>query len=105
MKDKNHSAAAAALLSGSTTLRAGRADVFRQRERTKRKRLLRAILVVSAIDVWLWWRYSTGRPLRLPSRDQRQPRMAGDGLDPATLRTQQHETAQETAHYECAGRT
>jgi cell division protease FtsH len=69
VKDKNHSAAAAALLSGSTTLRAGRADVFRQRERTKRKRLLRAILVVSAIDVWLWWRYSTGRPLRLPSLD------------------------------------
>jgi cell division protease FtsH len=65
--EKNHSAAAAALLSGSTTLRQGRADVFRQRERTKRKRLLRAIVVVTAMDAYLWWRYSTGRPLRLPS--------------------------------------
>jgi len=65
--EKNHSAATAALLSGSTTLRAGRADVFRQRDRTKRKRLIRAIVVVSALDVYLWWRYSSGRPLRLPT--------------------------------------
>jgi ATP-dependent Zn protease len=65
--EKNHSAAAAALISGSSTLRAGRADVFRQRERTKRKRLIRAIVVVTALDAYLWWRYSTGRPLRLPT--------------------------------------
>jgi cell division protease FtsH len=65
--EKNHSAAAAALISGSSTLRAGRADVFRQRERTKRKRLIRALVVVTALDAWLWWRYSTGRPLRLPT--------------------------------------
>jgi cell division protease FtsH len=65
--DKSHSAAAAALLDGTTTLRQGRADVFRQRERTKRRRLIRAILLVSALDAYLWWRYSTGRPLRLPT--------------------------------------
>jgi cell division protease FtsH len=65
--EKNHSAATAALLSGSTTLRAGRADVFRQRDRTKRKRLIRAIVVVTALDAYLWWRYSSGRPLRLPT--------------------------------------
>jgi ATP-dependent Zn protease len=65
--EKTHSAAAAALLEGSTTLRQGRADVFRQRERTKRRRLIRAILVVSALDAYLWWRYSTGRPLRMPT--------------------------------------
>jgi len=65
--EKHHSAAAAALLEGSTTLRKGRADVFRQRERTKRKRLLRAIVLVSALDGYLWWRYSSGRPLRLPT--------------------------------------
>jgi cell division protease FtsH len=65
--EKNHSAAAAALISGSSTLRAGRADVFRQRERTKRKRLIRAIVVVVAMDAYLWWRYSSGRPLRLPT--------------------------------------
>jgi cell division protease FtsH len=65
--EKSHSAAAAALISGSSTLRAGRADVFRQRERTKRRRLLRAIVVVSSLDAYLWWRYSSGRPLRLPT--------------------------------------
>jgi ATP-dependent Zn protease len=65
--ERNHSAAAAALLEGSTTLRTGRADVFRQRERTKRRRLLRAILLVAALDGYLWWRYSTGRPLRMPT--------------------------------------
>ena len=67
MTEKHHTASAAALIAGSSTLRAGRADVFRQRERTKRKRLLRAIIVISAIDAYLWWRYSTGRPLRLPT--------------------------------------
>ncbi len=67
MTAKNHSAAAAALIAGSSTLRAGRADVFRQRERTKRKRLIRAIVLVASLDVYLWWRYSSGRPLRLPT--------------------------------------
>jgi ATP-dependent Zn protease len=65
--EKNHSAAAAALIAGSSTLRAGRADVFRQRERTKRKRLIRAIVVVTALDAYLWWRYSNGRPIHLPT--------------------------------------
>ena len=67
MAEKNHSAAAAALIAGSSTLRAGRADVFRQRERTKRKRLIRAIVVVTALDAYLWWRYSNGRPIHLPT--------------------------------------
>ncbi len=67
MTEKSHSSATAALLAGSTTLRAGRADVFRQRDRTKRKRLLRAIAVVTFLDAYLWWRYSTGRPLQLPT--------------------------------------
>jgi cell division protease FtsH len=65
--EKNHSAVTAAFLAGSTTLRAGRADVFRQRDRTKRKRLIRAIVVVTSLDAYLWWRYSSGRPLRLPT--------------------------------------
>ena len=67
MAEKNHSAAAAALIAGSSTLRAGRADVFRQRERTKRKRLIRAIVLVDLLDAYLWWRYSSGRPLHLPT--------------------------------------
>ena len=66
MSEKHHSAAASALLEGSTTLRKGRADVFRQRERTKRRRLLRAVILVTALDAYLWWRYSSGRPIRLP---------------------------------------
>jgi cell division protease FtsH len=67
VREKHHSAAAAALLEGSTTLRKGRADVFRQRERTKRRRLLRAIVLVTALDVYLWHRYSSGRPIKLPT--------------------------------------
>ena len=44
-----------------------RANVFRQRERTKRKRLIRALIVVASLDAYLWWRYSSGRPLQLPT--------------------------------------
>jgi cell division protease FtsH len=66
VSEKHHSAAATALLEGSTTLHKGRADVFKQRERTKRRRLLRAVVLVSALDAYLWWRYSSGRPIRLP---------------------------------------
>jgi cell division protease FtsH len=65
--EKHHSAAAAALLAGSTTLHKGRADVFRQRERTKRRRQIRALLLITAFDAYLWWRYSTGRPISLPA--------------------------------------
>jgi ATP-dependent Zn protease len=65
--EKNHSAAAAALLEGSSTLHQGRADVFRQRERTKRRRQVRAILLIVGLDAYLWYRYSTGRPISLPS--------------------------------------
>ncbi len=67
MGEKHHSAAAAALLEGSTTLHKGRADVFRQRERTKRRRVLRALILVGAVDAYLWYRYSSGRPLRMPT--------------------------------------
>ena len=67
MGEKNHSAAAAALLEGSSTLHQGRADVFRQRERTKRRRQVRAILLIVGLDAYLWYRYSTGRPISLPS--------------------------------------
>jgi cell division protease FtsH len=56
-----------ALLQGSQLLQKGRADVFRQRERTKFKRILRAIVFVGLIDLYLWYRYSNGNPLSLPS--------------------------------------
>ncbi|HSH34311.1 MAG TPA: AAA family ATPase, partial [Actinomycetota bacterium] len=38
-----------------------------QRERTKFKRIIRAIVVIGLIDLYLWYRYSSGRPLTLPS--------------------------------------
>ena len=60
-------ASTTALLQGSQLLQKGRADVFRQRERTKFKRILRAIIVVGLIDLFLYYRYSSGHPLTLPS--------------------------------------
>jgi cell division protease FtsH len=67
VREKSHSAAAAALLAGSTTLHQGRADVFRQRERRKRRRQVRALLLLVGFDAYLWYRYSTGRPIGLPA--------------------------------------
>lgn len=57
----------AAVLQGSELLRAGKADVFRVRERTRRKRVLRAILILGGIDFYLWYRYFTNNPIDLPS--------------------------------------
>src|SRR6266536_897404 len=57
----------AASREGSQVLRAGKADVFRIRERTRRKRVRRLIAVVGAFDAYLWYRYLTDNPLRLPS--------------------------------------
>jgi ATP-dependent Zn protease len=55
------------VLEGSEVLRAGKADVFRIRERTRRKRVRRLILVLGGLDVYLWYRYLTHNPIRLPS--------------------------------------
>jgi cell division protease FtsH len=57
---------AVALLEGSSLLRKGRADVLEQQERTKKKKILRAIVVFAILDAYLWHRYSTGNPIRLP---------------------------------------
>ncbi len=56
-----------AALQGSAILRAGRADVSRIRERTRRKRLFRLFLVLTGIDGFLWYRYLTHNPIRLPA--------------------------------------
>ena len=63
----NEPAGAAALLHGSQLLQKGRADVFRQRERTKLKRVIRALVVVFLVDWYLYGRYANGNPLTLPS--------------------------------------
>jgi cell division protease FtsH len=60
-------ASTTALLQGSQLLQKGRADVFRVRERTKFKRILRALIIVGLLDLFLFRRYSTGHPLTLPS--------------------------------------
>src|SRR5213593_4684095 len=57
----------AAVLEGSEVLRAGKADVFRIRERTRKKRVRRLIVVLVGLDVYLWYRYLTDNPIRMPS--------------------------------------
>ncbi|TMK86653.1 MAG: AAA family ATPase [Actinobacteria bacterium] len=53
----------AAILGDSKLLQAGAADVTRVRDRTRRRRLLRAILLVTALDLYLANRYWHARPL------------------------------------------
>jgi cell division protease FtsH len=60
-------ASASTLLEGSMLTKKGRADVFRQRDRTKKKKILRAIVVMLVLDAYLFHRYSTGHPFRLPT--------------------------------------
>jgi ATP-dependent Zn protease len=60
----------AALLGDSHLMRAGLADVNRVRERTRRRRILRAILVLGLLDGYLWYRYYTGNPIGLPTLPQ-----------------------------------
>ncbi|MFB3738870.1 MAG: AAA family ATPase [Candidatus Velamenicoccus archaeovorus] len=56
-----------ATLQGSEILRTGKADVFRVRERTRRRRVWRLFLILGAIDLFLWYRYFTHNPLRPPA--------------------------------------
>ncbi len=55
-----------ALLSGSLLVRKGRADVTRQRERTRFKKVLRAIIIVGLIDYLLYRLWSSGFSLGMP---------------------------------------
>ncbi|MGZ4109903.1 MAG: AAA family ATPase [Actinomycetota bacterium] len=57
----------AAVLGGSKLLQAGKADVFRIRERTRRKRLWKVFGTFAVVDGYLWYRYLTDNPLRLPT--------------------------------------
>jgi cell division protease FtsH len=65
--NENQKAAVAAHVEGSLLLKRGRADVFRQRERTRRRKVTRAFLAIAAIDAYLVYRLATNNPLRLPS--------------------------------------
>jgi cell division protease FtsH len=57
----------AAVLGQSKLMQAGRADVARVRERTRRRKLFRLALIIGLIDGYLWYRYFTGNPVGLPS--------------------------------------
>jgi cell division protease FtsH len=56
----------AAVLENSQLMRAGLADVSRIRGRTRRRRIVRAIVMLGAVDLFLWYRYSNNRPLQHP---------------------------------------
>jgi cell division protease FtsH len=62
---KEHSTAA--VLGGSRLVQAGKADVFRIRERTRRKRLWKVFGLFALVDGYLWYRFLTHNPLRLPA--------------------------------------
>ena len=66
MSDKTP-ASPAALLHGSHLMQQGTADVFRQRERSRLKKVLRAITVVFVVDAFLYYWYSTGHRIGLPT--------------------------------------
>jgi cell division protease FtsH len=55
-----------ALLAGSQLTTKGRADVFRQRERTRLKKVVRAIVIVALIDYLLYRLWSSGFSLGMP---------------------------------------
>jgi len=65
VKQTNRSTAA--VLHGSDVFAKGRADVFRIRERTRRRRLWRTILLLGVFDGYLWYRYLTDNPFELPA--------------------------------------
>jgi len=67
MSKQKHRSAADAAMEGSEVLRAGRADVFRIRDRTRRRRVIRLLLVILSVDGFLWYRYASGNPIELPS--------------------------------------
>ena len=57
-------------LEGSSLLHRGRADVFRQRERTRRRKVLRALIFIVLIDAYLTHRLASHNPIRLPGMPQ-----------------------------------
>lgn len=65
MRQANRSTAA--VLHGLDLQSKGRADVFRVRERTRKRRLRRLLLFLGLLDGYLWYRYLTDNPLRLPT--------------------------------------
>jgi ATP-dependent Zn protease len=57
----------AATLHGEGAQEKGRADVFKVREKTRRKRIWRLVLILGLLDGYLWYRYLTNNPFELPA--------------------------------------
>ena len=58
---------AADILSGSSLMQQGRADVFRQRERTRVKKVWHAAMLLILTDAFLAYRYVSHQPFKLPT--------------------------------------
>ncbi|HLA92755.1 MAG TPA: AAA family ATPase [Actinomycetota bacterium] len=65
VKQTNRSTAA--ILQGSDVASKGRADVFKVRERTRKRRLWRLLIVLTLLDGYLWYRYLSDNPFKLPT--------------------------------------
>ena len=65
VKETNRSTAA--VLQGSDFAKSGKADVFKIRERTRKRRLWRLITFLTLFDGYLWYRYLSHNPLQAPS--------------------------------------
>jgi cell division protease FtsH len=57
----------AAILHGSQLLSKGRADVFRIREKTRKRRLWRLLIFLAIFDGYLWYRYLSNNPFEAPA--------------------------------------
>ena len=66
MKQTSRSTAAATL-HGADAVAQGRADVSRVRERTRKRRLTRLIIILALFDGYLWYRFITDNPFQLPT--------------------------------------
>jgi ATP-dependent Zn protease len=64
---RNTNRSTAAILYGSENVARGRADVFRIRERTRKRRLWRLVLLLGIFDGYLWYRFLTHNPFQTPS--------------------------------------
>jgi ATP-dependent Zn protease len=64
---KQSSRSTATVLLGSDAIAKGRADVFRVRERTRKRRLWRLVILLGLFDGYLWYRYLTDNPFKLPT--------------------------------------
>ena len=64
---KQASRSTASVLHGSDAVAQGRADVNKVREKTRRRRLTRLIVVLALVDFYLWYRYLTDNPFKMPT--------------------------------------